>query len=252
MIACNKYITLSVLLVIATLLIGCAGTRTAGLRNHFVEYNEQQKSEYSAAKPGEYRIQDGDVLTLIFTYLDDMNLNRIIVLSDGSVSLPMIDRVVLAGLTISEADSVVTARFAENFKNPDLAIIVEESVGRQVYVLGEVNKPGLQPVPYGGISILSAISSAGGFTDDAKKSNTILVRMSDSGYLCQEIDLSKFHTIEGISYTGVSLESYDVIYVPRSRIGNFVYFSDTVLSSMLNITRIISDVRFIDSGVYRR
>lgn len=227
---------------------GCASAPVAELRTHFVEFDAKQKGEYLAALPGEYRIQEGDRLAVVFSYLEEQNRGSIIVLPDGSVTLPGIDRVVLAGHTISEADDIITSEYGKTFRNPDLSVIIENTVGRQVYVVGEVVRPGLYPVPHGGIGILSAIGAAGGFTDDAKRSNTVLVRMTPEGYYCQEIDLSRFYTVEGVSYTGVGLESYDVIYVPRSRTGDFAYFSTKLLGSIGSITRIISDVRYIESG----
>lgn len=243
---------MSAALTATVVLMGCAGTRTAGLRSHFVEFDDQQRSEYQTAKPGEYQIQEGDKLAVVFSYIEDLNQRELIVLSDGSVTLPGIDRVVVAGRTVTEADSIITSKYAESYKNPDLSILVEETQGRRVYVMGEVIKPGLYSVPHGGIDILSAIGAAGGFNKDAKKSNTVLVRMTEDGYFCQEIDLSHFQTIAGISSVGVNLETYDVIYVPRSRIGDFSYFSTEVLGGILNITRIVSDVRYIESGLYRR
>ena len=248
----KRFNELSAAVAAVVVLAGCAGSRTAELRTNFVRFNDQQRSEYLAAKPGEYRIQEGDQLALVFSYLEDLNQLGIIVLSDGSVTLPGIDRMVVAGRTISEVDSLITSRYADRYRNPDLSVLVEETVGRKVYVLGEVRDPGLHPVPFGGIGILSAIGAAGGFTEDAMRSNTVLVRLNEEGYICQEIDLSRFHTVEGISYTGVGLEAYDVIYVPRSRMGDFAYFSNTILAGILDITGIISDVRYIESGGFGR
>ncbi len=248
----KRYIVQFAVVAALLVLVGCAGSKTAELRSSFVNFDEEQRSQYLAAKPGEYRIQEGDQLALIFSYLEDLNQLGIIVLPDGSVTIPGIDRVVVAGLTVSEVDSLITANFALRYRNPDMSVLVEETIGRKVYVLGEVQDPGLHTVPYGGSSILSAIGAAGGFTDDAKKSAAVLVRISEEGYLCQEIDLSRFHSIEGISYAGVGLESYDVIYLPRSKAGDFSYFTKRILSGVLDITKIASDVRYIKTGEYGR
>ena len=244
----------ALLALVATFVVlaGCAGNPHPELRTQFVGFNPQQKIEYEEAKPKEYRIQQGDVLSVVFSYVKDMNRDGVIVLSDGSISLPEIDRVVVTGHTISEVDSMITAAYGESYNNPSLSVLMEKSVGRQVYVLGEVKDPGLHAVPYGGISILNAISIAGGFTDDAQKTHAVLIRLNDQGYLCREIDLSFFHTVEGIAYSGVSLDSYDVIYVPRSKIGDFNYFAKTVLSGLLDITRMATDIKFLDQGYLRR
>jgi hypothetical protein len=46
----------------------------------------------------------------------------------------------------------------------------------------------------------------------------------------------------------VDVQPYDVIYVPRSRIGDFAYFSKTVLSGLVQITRIASDIKYLSGG----
>ena len=56
----KRFITLSIVVAAVIAVSGCAGTRTAGLRTRFVEFDDQQRGEYEAAKPGEYRIQEGD------------------------------------------------------------------------------------------------------------------------------------------------------------------------------------------------
>lgn len=248
----KKSMALVAAALLASLLSGCAGGPDGGLRTHFVSFDQQQRNEYMLAQPGAYRIQQGDKLALTFAYLEDKDRRGIIVLPDGSVTLPEIDRVIVEGRTVSEVDSLITTAYGRSYRNPDLSVLVEESVGRQVYVLGEVQRPGLYPVPYGGIGILSAISVAGGFTEDAQKTQTVLVRMTEEGYLLQEIDLSLLNSLEGMVYTGVSLEAYDVIYVPRSRIGDFAYFSESVLAGIADLTRVVTDIKILEDGYYRR
>ena len=122
----------------------------------------------------------------------------------------------------------------------------------KVYVMGEVRNPGMHQLPSGGIDMLGAVTVAGGFTDDAAKAGAVLVRVTDEGYLVQEIDMSDFTSMASAGIAMVQIQPYDVVYVPRSRIGDFAYFSKTVLAGIVQITRIASDINYISGGSVQR
>ena len=100
---------------------------------------------------------------------------------DGLISMPLIGDVQAAGLT---ADALAQ-RIAERLKqylatSPAVSVSVKELNSYSVYVLGEVTKPGkLQLKSY--ISVLQAITMAGGFTDYAKKNKLQVVRVTQNG-----------------------------------------------------------------------
>ncbi len=247
--------SVSAILILTALLAfvaGCGGGPATVTRSNFVEFTPEQQEEIASRSGQGYRIQEGDILKLAFSYLRELNQEGIVVLNDGSVNLVGVDRVELAGLTMTEADSVITQAYAQEYRDPSVSIIIQETVGRRVYVLGEVRNPGLHRVPSGGIDIIGAVTVAGGFSDDAAKSGTVLVRVTDEGYLVQEIDLDGLASVSYASLALVEVQPYDVIYVPRSRIGDFGYFSKTVLAGLMQITRIASDIKYISDGGFGR
>src|SRR6202030_1786036 len=66
----------------------------------------------------------------------------------GDVSLPLIDYVHLAGLTVEEAQTLLEKRLTDGgfVRNPHVTIFVDESPSQGVTLLGEVGKPGIYPV----------------------------------------------------------------------------------------------------------
>jgi polysaccharide export outer membrane protein len=100
---------------------------------------------------------------------------------DGLISMPIIGDVRAAGLT---ADALAQ-RIAERLKgyvatNPAVSVAVTELNSYSVYVLGEVTKPGkYQFKSY--VTVLQAISTAGGFTDYAKKNKLQVMRTTENG-----------------------------------------------------------------------
>lgn len=228
-------------------LAGCGGTYELA-RSEFVEFTPEQREEIQSRSGNEYRIQEGDILKLAFSYQRDLNQDNIVVLNDGSVSLVGVDRLVLAGHTMTEADSMITTAYSREYRDPQVSIIVQETQGRQVYVLGEVRNPGLHKVPAGGIDMISAVGVAGGFTEDAAAEGSVLVRVTDQGYLAQEVDLQNFSDVASAGLVMVQVQPYDVIYIPRSRTGDFAYFSKTILAGLVQITRIAADIKYLSGG----
>ena len=98
---------------------------------------------------------------------------------DGKISLPLLNDVQAAGLTPAQLSAQVTDSLKKYVTNPQVTVIVTVINSQRVYILGEVTRPGAFPlIP--GMSVLQALSSAGGFTQFAKV-KSIFVRRFENG-----------------------------------------------------------------------
>lgn len=236
-------------IVVILLFSGCGSAPAPGIRSEFVPFTTEQRVGVEASKKREYRIQEGDILQIRFAYEKNLDQENVVVLSDGSISLVGVDRVVLAGRTMTEADSLVTLAYSKEYRDPDLSIIIQETHGRRVYVLGEVRNPGLYRLPMAGMDIMAAITLAGGFTADASRGGAAVVRVSEDGYLVQEVNLDGIAAAAFGDVAAARLQPYDIVYVPRSRSGDFAYFARSILMSIGYATRMVYDVKFIADPV---
>jgi polysaccharide export outer membrane protein len=99
---------------------------------------------------------------------------------DGLISMPIIGDVQAAGLTADALAKRIAERLKAVAMNPTVSVAVTELNSYSVYVLGEVTKPGkYQFKSY--VTVLQAISTAGGFTDYAKKNRLQVLRVSHNG-----------------------------------------------------------------------
>jgi len=100
---------------------------------------------------------------------------------DGLISMPLIGDVQAAGLTADALAQRISDRLKQYIAStPAVSVSVKELNSYTVYVLGEVQKPGkFQLKSY--ITVLQAISMAGGFTEWAKKNRLQVVRASQNG-----------------------------------------------------------------------
>ena len=106
-------------------------------------------------------------------------LTRVVpVRPDGKISLPLLNDVKAAGLTPTQLAAQITESLKKFVTNPQVTVIVSQINSQRVYVLGEVARPGAYPL-LPGMTILQALSSAGGFSQFAKMKNIYLMREVD-------------------------------------------------------------------------
>ena len=123
----------------------------------------------------EMLIGGGDLLE-VTVYGTDFD-KQVRVSDAGEISLPLLGTVKLAGLSIREGERVVARELAQRgyFTDPQVSIFDREYASQAISVLGEVQKPGLYPLP-GTRTLLDAISAAGGTTAKAGSKVTITRR----------------------------------------------------------------------------
>jgi polysaccharide export outer membrane protein len=94
--------------------------------------------------------------------------------TDGTISMPYLSRVPLAGLSLAEAQDKITTLLKAGFiRNPQVRIEVDQFKARNVLVTGEVRTPGKVTLPGTTMSLLEALALAGSPTQNA--SNDVLV-----------------------------------------------------------------------------
>ena len=128
---------------------------------------------------GEYEVGAGDVLEINVFGNDD--LSRVpTVQTNGSVSLPLLGEVQVAGLTIAEVKRKVTNLLAKDYLiNPQVEVKVKEYQSQYVSVVGEVNNPGRKPIR-GRMRLIDALLESGGFK--ASSSGEVMITRTDGGF----------------------------------------------------------------------
>ena len=99
--------------------------------------------------------------------------------ADGTVLLPLIGTVSLAGKTVAEANELIRKRYAAGFvKDPHILVTVLDYRKSTFSILGQVARPGIYEIPEGThVSIVDAILLAGGFTRIADQNGVKVKRL---------------------------------------------------------------------------
>jgi protein involved in polysaccharide export with SLBB domain len=167
--------------------------------------------------PGqEYRIQAGDQLDIKFYYNPELN-ELVTVRPDGRISLQLVHEIMAAGLTPAELTGVLKEKYAVEVKQPEITVIVRLFGGQQIYVGGEVNRPGAFNL-IGSMTVLQSISLAEGLKDTARTKEMVIVRRGvDNKPLIMTINLKK--VIDGTDMSqDIILKPFDIVFVPKSSV----------------------------------
>jgi polysaccharide biosynthesis/export protein len=130
--------------------------------------------------PDDYKIGAGDVLEINVWKEPDASVRGAIVRPDGKISMPLLKEVDVVGLTPVQLEKVITDGLTKLMNlPPDVTIVVTGINSKKIYVNGKVKKEG--PIAYTyRMTVMQALSEAGGITDYAKK-RAIYVLRNDNG-----------------------------------------------------------------------
>ncbi len=109
-----------------------------------------------------YRLHVGDQLRFVVWNEADLNIT-IEVLEDGSITLPLVGRLVVEGMPLTEVEEECRAVLEMYLVNPVVNVIVTKAYVSSVKIIGRIQGPGkvyLQP----GDTLLDVIATVGGFS----------------------------------------------------------------------------------------
>jgi polysaccharide export outer membrane protein len=130
----------------------------------------------------EYVLQPMDVVKVEVFQEPDM-LREVRIAQDGSVTLPLINKVDLKGKTVEQAQDSIRQLYDKDYLvNPQINLTVVEYAKRDVKVLGQVGKPGAVDIPTDRpLKLLDAIALAEGFTRLSDRKKVTLTRTNADG-----------------------------------------------------------------------
>jgi len=163
-------------------------------------------------KEGVYIIGTADRLRIDVWQNDKLQLPEVPVRPDGKITVPLLDDVQAAGLTTDELKAVLTEKLSVFIQSPTVTVVVLQPLSKRAYVLGEVRSAG--PISLGSeMSVLDAITAAGGFTPFAKKSSVRVLRRVDGKELDYTFNYDAFVAGRAPG-TNVLLHPGDTVLVP--------------------------------------
>lgn len=161
-----------------------------------------------------YTLQPGDML--IISSFDDESLKRELpVLPDGKIYYPGAGGVVAQGLTPAQLEDALARALIDGKilrEGSRIDVTVEKVVGNTIYVTGQVQRPGSFTAA-ANITVMQAISMAGGLTPFASRSSIKIIRKEGGKQIIYKFNYNRVARGEALA-TNITLHAGDTVIVP--------------------------------------
>jgi polysaccharide export outer membrane protein len=137
---------------------------------------------------------------------------QLLVRPDGKITFPLIDDIQASGMTALDLKTLLTERLKGFLDNLEVTVIVVESHSKNFYIIGMVNRPGTYPLSPD-MTVLQALSAAGGFGEWADKDSIRIIRRSGGKEKIIPFDYDKVISGKKLEQN-ILLEPNDTIIVP--------------------------------------
>ena len=161
-----------------------------------------------------YTLDVGDILTIQLIGQKD-SIEDFVISGDGSINIPDIGKLTLAGLSLDNASQLIKSRVSSSFIGIDSFISIAQIRDVNVLVAGNAENPGIYTLS-GNSNLLQAISIAGGVDDEFGSYRAI--NLLRNNVVIETLDIYDL-LINGNYNLKERLRSGDVIFVePRKKI----------------------------------
>ncbi len=163
-----------------------------------------------------YQLRPGDVLQITVAGHPELSFdssNPIEIRPDGKFSYPFGSEIVAEGKAVEEVSATLVAALRRHLRDPQVAINVIRYREEEIYLVGELNKPGAYPLPQDrNLGVREALALAEGLRPTASREAARLFR---TGQAPQLIDLRKL--LAGTS-DEILLEPGDTLVIPSRNV----------------------------------
>jgi polysaccharide export outer membrane protein len=142
---------------------------------------------YSNSILRDYKLGPEDVITVeVFGQCPNYCVTGKTVPPTGRISYPLIkEGVFVAGRTVEDVAAEITKKLDEYIIDPKVQVTLDKAMSARYSVMGDVRSPGVKPMARR-VSIMDALSEAGGIAETGSKKNVILLRLGADGKLVSQ------------------------------------------------------------------
>lgn len=188
----------------------------------------------------------GDRLEISDAYNDELSLMTEVDI-DGTVLLPELGAVLVAGLTRTEIQALLMEKYSPYFELLDIKVRIHNSSGKHYFIFGEVDSQGAQDFK-GDLTIFEAVTAAHPHKDSANIGRVRLIRADPVDPLIITVDPGDL--IErGDSTFNVHVMERDIIYVPPTMLAQLGYFLDAILFPVKQVVSGLASAFFLNDRI---
>jgi len=162
-----------------------------------------------------YVLKPSDVIEIDVYQEQDLN-KTVRIEGDGTVSLALVGKVKVAGMTVAESKSLVTNLYNRDYLvDPQISVLVVSFSPKVIRILGSVNRPGVVEIPHDRDMMLTeAMAMVNGITRLGNPKSLKIKRVDENGRSRQmEVNFTKIVTDPDVK--DIILQEGDTIWVPE-------------------------------------
>jgi polysaccharide export outer membrane protein len=177
--------------------------------------NANASSGFGIAVDENYILQPSDVIQVSIFLEPDLE-KSVRIEADGTVTLPLIKKVKVADLTVSEAQELITQLYNRDYLvDPQISVLVVSFSPKIIRVLGSVNRPGVVDMPPDReMTLTEAIASANGISRLGNPKSITIKRVNESGKT-QQFEVNFNRILMNANAKDMILKEGDTIWVPE-------------------------------------
>lgn len=177
----------------------------------------------------------GNTVNLPPTMLPNANempsSTAVVVDSDGKIFFPYAGTLKVGGLTVNEIQKIIAVRLSEYVRDPQVTVQVARFRNSSMYVLGEVNMPGAQALTDKPLTLMEALSQAGGInTSHADPTHIYLVRGNYNNPTVYWLNASTPQAL--LIAEQFSLQEGDIVYVSAAMLNPWNNFVQQIMPNL--------------------
>ncbi len=174
------------------------------------EASSKETKQEMVADPS-YIIGPMDVLEIQVWKEPDFS-RQVLVRPDGKITLPLVGDILASGMNTMGLKALLSEKLEDFVSKPEVTVIVLESRSKNFYIIGKITRPGTYPLNPD-MTVLQAISIAGGLAEWADKDSIRIIRRSGGKEKILPFDYNKVITGKKLEQN-ILLKANDTIIVP--------------------------------------
>lgn len=196
--------------------ISSSGSGSSGSPNNQNYSSSSNGSSGIGIVVGEnYILKPSDVISVEVYQEGDLE-KSVRVEGDGSVALALIGKVKVAGMTVAEAQSLITDLYNRDYiVDPQVSLLVVQFSPKIIHILGSVNSPGVVEIPPDrDLSLTEAIAGVRGVSRLGNPKSVTIKRVDSDGRARQmEVNFSRI--VSDPNVKDIILQEGDTVWVPE-------------------------------------
>lgn len=214
-------------LTLLVILVACLSACKSAPDKQMLQYMNTQGfgKRYVGNAEEENYVAIGDSVSVTDSYNDELSVTKQVDI-DGTVLLPEIGAVTVAGYTRTELEALLMEKYSPKFALLDIKVQITTG-GKKYFIYGEINAPGEQPFP-GDLTLFEAVMRSGPNKDTANLGRIKVIRADPRDPKVYEINIGDMFEYGDSSFNW-QVRELDIIFVPPTMMAQLGYFLDSLL-----------------------